>query len=70
MFMGDGIGQGIWVVVIVEDYRRWIAVGFITLSTVLLILILYLVIFHCYISFFKYGTTLRYLRGEYKTSTG
>ena len=24
----------------------------------------YLAIFHCYISFCKYGTTLKYLRGE------
>jgi hypothetical protein len=34
-----------------------------------MVALLYLAGFHCYISFFKYGTTLKYLRGEKVEST-
>lgn len=59
------IGQGIWVIIKSDQNRRWIGLPLAVIAGFVLPSLVYLAIFHCYISFFQYGTTLRYLKGEY-----
>ena len=56
-------GEGIWVAVQSLDERRWVGLALACLAGLATIPLLYLALFHCYISFWEYGTTLRYLRG-------
>ena len=63
-YLINAMGEGIWVALKESDYYRWIAVALSSICFILLLPNLYLAFFHCYISFFKYGTTLKYLRGE------
>ena len=69
MFLLDAVGEGVWVAVRETNNYRWVGVALAALSAVLVMPHFYLAFFHCYISFFKYGTTLKYLRGEDEEGT-
>lgn len=58
------IGQGLWVIITLNDNNKWVGLTLVILSGLIVPFLVYLAIFHCYISFFEYGTTLRYLKGE------
>ena len=58
------IGQGLWVIIMSFDNKRWVGVPIVVISGFILPSLIYLAVFHCYISFFEYGTTLRYLKGD------
>lgn len=56
--------QGLWVFISLGDRYKWAGLALFIVAGVIVPFLLYLAIFHCYISFFQYGTTLRYLKGE------
>jgi hypothetical protein len=64
VFLMLEFGQGLWVCLANADEGRWVGLSLVCLAGVVAIPLLYLAVFHCYISFWEYGTTLRYLRGE------
>lgn len=53
-------------IVVVErsGYERWLALGMAVMSLLVLLEVSVLAIFHCYISFVLYQSTLEYLRGS------
>jgi hypothetical protein len=46
------------------DKKRWLGLSIVIIAGFILPSLIYLAVFHCYISFFEYGTTLRYLKGD------
>ena len=71
------IGQGVWVFVIALENEKvrsavppsyWVIVGIIGVSGILLVAIVILLFFHCYISCFLHETTLNYLFGGTKNA--
>jgi hypothetical protein len=58
------MGIGINLIIKLEDGFRWVALSYSILSFVVFIEIVVLAIFHCYISFFLYKSTLEVLKGD------
>lgn len=65
----SGIGIAVWLILTLNDSYKWIAVVFAALNAIVFLEVTVLAIFHCYISFCLYKTTLQVLRGE-EASTG
>lgn len=65
----SGIGIAIWLMLTLTGSYKWIAVVFGALNAVIFLEVTVLAIFHCYISFCLYKTTLQVLRGD-EASTG
>lgn len=55
--------QALWVLIATNQTYKWIGLIMIIIASLATVALLYLACFHCYISFFNYGTTLKYLRG-------
>jgi len=64
IYTSINIGIGLWLVFSLTDSYRWVAVTYCVLSFLVFAEIAVLAIFHCYISFFLYKTTLQVLRGD------
>lgn len=60
----SGIGIAIWLILTLNDSYKWIAVAFAAINAVIFLEVTVLAIFHCYISFCLYKTTLQVLRGD------
>ena len=66
-FLLTQIGQGLWVLICIEGSIRRVGLALVILSGLIVPVLVYLAIFHCYISFWDYGTTLKYLKGDVAT---
>lgn len=61
MFLMLALGQGLWVVLASPAAQRWVGLALAVLSGLFMLPLLYLALFHCYISFWGWGTTLRWI---------
>lgn len=60
------MGIGLSMYVQLNDFYRWVALAYAILSFLVFVEIAVLAVFHCYISFVLYKTTLEVLRGDKK----
>ena len=58
------IAQGTWIFITSDSSMRLVGLILDIVSGIILLALVYLAVFHCYITFCEYGTTLRYLRGS------
>jgi hypothetical protein len=58
------MGISVWLSLTLSGSYRWLAVSFGALSFIVFAEITVLAIFHCYISFYLYKTTLQVLKGD------
>ena len=66
LFLLLQFGQGLWVVLSCDsgNSNKWVGLALAIAAGLVAPTLIYLAVFHCYISFCEYGTTLKYLRGE------
>ena len=58
VYLTLGIGQGVWLFLEKDNEYRWAGLAFAIYCALLMPWIVVLAVFHCYISFFLYKTTL------------
>lgn len=66
LFLLLAFAQGLWVVLASSSEKKWIGLTLAILSVAIMIPLVYLAAFHCYISFWGWGTTLRWIMENHR----